>query len=175
MFEPSKSEFAYSHQFHPPIPDGIEEGSAIKVRYDGAQISGESVIFAVISSSDLGRLPADITRGLEFSVQDTSGQLRGNPDAFFIGSERDLSLYVNTDAYPDFIDEVREAASTSGLTFLNAVGDLQYMKGPDGDITAPTVPAFIENGMGYVPSLLAMSYLERIRPNHDADTSPELG
>jgi hypothetical protein len=82
---------------------------------------------------------------------------------------------VDIDAYPNFIDKVKAATFERSFTLLNGEGDLRSMMGPDGDISAPAVPAFIENGMGYVPSLLAMSYLDKIRPDHDAYTGPEFG
>lgn len=173
MVQPSKSALAWAHQFPPPIPQDVSGDKAVIVRYDGVKMNGDDVIYAVIGAEDLGRLPSDLIRGLEFSVQASDGVLRGSPDAFFIGSERQLSLYVNTDAYPDFLDRVRDAAYEAGLTPLIGEGDLRLMTGPDGDISAPQVPAFVENGMGYVPSLLAMSHLERVRPDHDASSGPD--
>jgi hypothetical protein len=175
MFMPSKSDRAYAALFAPPLPDGVLAEKAVIIRYDGVRVGHENVIYAVLGSEDLSRLPADVLGGLEFSVRAPDGELRGSPSAFFIGSERHLSLYVDTDAYPDFIDVVKTATFERGLTLLNGEGDLRSMMGPDGDISAPAVPAFIENGMGYVPSLLAMSYLDRIRPEHDTYTGPEFG
>lgn len=175
MVQPSKSALAWAHQFPPPIPQGIPAEQAIVVRYDGVKVEGVDVIYAVMGADDLSRLPDQLVRDLEFSVQGADGELRGNPDAFFIGSERLLSLYVNTEAYPDFLDQVRDAAHRIGLTPLIGEGDLRLMTGPGGDLSAPQVPAFVENGMGYVPSLLAMSYIERVRPDHDGYSGPELG
>lgn len=175
MFMPSKSDRAYAALFAPPLPEGVQAERAVIIRYDGVRIGQENVIYAVLGSEDLSRLPGEVLEGLEFSVRAPDGELRGSPSAFFIGSERHLSLYVDIDAYPDFIDEVKAATFERGLTLLNGEGDLRSMMGPDGDISAPEVPAFIENGMGYVPSLLAMSYLDRIRPAHDTYTGPEFG
>ena len=173
MVQPSKSALAWAHQFPPPIPESVSGDRAVVVRYDGVKLEGLDVIYAVIGSDDLGRLPDDLIRDLEFSTPGADGQLRGSPDAFFIGSERQLSLYVNTEAYPDFLDRVRDAAHRSGLTPLIGEGDLRLMMGPDGDLSAPAVPAFVENGMGYVPSPLAMSYLDRVRPAHDGPSGPD--
>lgn len=175
MVQPSKSALAWAHQFTPPLPDDVTAESSVMVRYDGARIGEEDVIYFVIGSDDLGRLPDHVLEGLEFSVRDEEGGVHGSPDAFFIGSEWRLSLYVNTEAYPDFLDRVRDAASSVGLMSLVGHGDLHLMRGRDGDISAPAVPAFVENGLGYVPSLLAISYLERIRPQHDRTSGPELG
>jgi len=175
MVQTSKSALAWAHQFPPPIPQGVQSEQAVVVRYDGVKVEDVDVIYAVIGGEGLSRLPDSLFRELEFSVRDRDGELRGSPDAFFIGSERHLSLYVNTDAYPDFLDQVRDAAHGAGLTPLIGEGDLRLMTGPGGDLSAPRVPAFVENGMGYVPSLLAMSYLERIRPDHDGYSGPELG
>jgi hypothetical protein len=173
MVHPSKSALAYAHQFPPPLPEGVPADTAVIVRYDGVKIDDQDVFYAVLGAADLSRLPDRILRELEFSVRDRDGELRGSPDAFFIGSERHLSLYVNTDAYPDFVATVQAAALERGLILLNGEGDLRQMRGPDGDVSAPPVPAFIENGMGYVPSLLAMSYLDRIRPEADPDAGPD--
>jgi hypothetical protein len=173
MVQPSKSALAWAHQFPPPIPQGVKSDQAVVVRYDGVKLEGVDVIYAVIGADDLSRLPGQLIRDLEFSSSGADGELRGSPDAFFIGSERLLSLYVNTEAYPDFLDKVRDAAHNSGLIPLIGEGDLRLMTGPGGDLSAPQVPAFVENGMGYVPSLLAMSYLERVRPDHDAYSGPD--
>lgn len=175
MHMPSKSDRAYAALFAPPLPDGVLADKAVIIRYDGVRIGAENVIYAVLGSEDLSRLPSEVLDGLEFSVMDADGELRGSPSAFFIGSERHLSLYVDVDAYPEFIDQVKTATFGRGLTLLNGEGDLRSMMGPDGDISAPAVPAFIENGMGYVPSLLAMSHLDRIRPDHEPYSGPELG
>ena len=172
MGHTTKSALAWAHQFPPPLPDGVSADTAVIIRYDGVKIGGEDVFYAVLNAADLSRLPDTVLRGLDFSVPDRDGEMRGSPDAFFIGSERHLSLYVNTDAYPDFVSTVQVATLRRGMTFLNGEGDLREMRGPDGDVSAPNVPAFVENGMGYVPSLLAMSYLERIRPA-DPDAGPD--
>lgn len=173
MVQPSKSALAWAHQFPPPIPAGLVPDETVTIRYDGVKVAGQDVIFAVIGADDLSRLPDRLVRGLEFCVPGADGELRGSPDAFFIGSERHLSLCVSIDAYPDFIDRVRELSDEAGLVDLNGEGDLRLMMGPDGDISAPDVPAFVENGMGYVPSVLAISYLDRIRPEHVPNTGPE--
>lgn len=175
MVQPSKSALAWAHQFPPPIPDSIPAEQAILVRYDGVKVEGIDVIYAVIGSEDISRLPDHILRNLEFNIRDPDGELRGSPGAFFIGSERRLSLYVDTAVYPDFVGQVRDAAYQAGLTPLIGDGDLRLMTGPGGDLSAPQVPAFVENGMGYVPSLLAMSYLERVRPDHDGYSGPDIG
>jgi hypothetical protein len=166
MAQPSKSEHAWMHQFPPPIPEGLSPDETVVVRFDGVKVGEVDVIYAVIGAEDLARMPDAVMRDLEFSVRSPDGELRGSPNAFFTGSERRLSLYVNTEAYPDFLDEVRDAAYGSGLTPVIADGDLRLMTGPDGDISAPSVPAFVQNGEGYVPSLVARSYLDRVRPDH---------
>lgn len=173
MGQQAKSALAWAHQFPPPLPDGVDADGAVIIRYDGVRVGEHDVFYAVLNATDLSRLPDEVLKDLTFSVQDQDGELRGSPDAFFIGSERHLSLYVNTDAYPDFIGRVQAAALHRGLVFLNGEGDLREMRGPDGDVCAPPVPAFVENGMGYVPSLLAMHYLDRIRPERGADAGPD--
>jgi len=175
MVQPTKSALAWGHQFPPPLPAGLDIEQTVLIRYDGVKAEGGDVIFAVLGSDHLRLLPEEVTRDLAFSVRDETGELRGSPNAFFIGSERELSLYVNIDAYPDFVDQVRDLAIRSRLAVATGEGDLRSMTGPDGDICAPEVPAFIENGLGYVPSMLAMSYLERLRPAPDAYSSPDIG
>lgn len=174
MGQHSKSALAWAHQFPPPLPDGVSAETAVILRYDGVKIGGEDVFYAVLNAADLSRLPETVLQGLEFSLKDRDGEVRGSADAFFIGSERHVSLYVNTDAYTDFVETVQAATLRRGLTFLNGEGDLREMRGPDGDVSAPNVPAFVENGMGYVPSLLAMYYLDRIRPAADPDAGPDV-
>lgn len=169
-----RSELAWAQQFPPPIPAGIIPERTVTIRYDGVRANGHEIIFAVLGDDDLRRLPDRLIRGLDFSVVRPDGELRGSPDAFFIGSERQLSLCVNIDAYPDFTEQVRDLALEAGFTALNGDGDLQLMKGPDGDITAPPIPAFVENGLGYVPSRLAMSYLG-IEPDAHDHSGPDFG
>lgn len=175
MVQPTKSPLAWAHQFPPPLPAGLDMDRTILIRYDGVKAEGGDVIFAVLGADQMRLLPERVTEGLEFSRRDAEGEIRGSPDAFFIGSERHLSLYVNVDAYPDFIERVRDLAFEQGLDVAIGEGDLQSMTGPDGDISAPKVPAFVENGLGYVPSVLAMSYLSKIRPVPDAHPGPDLG
>ena len=175
MHMPSKSDRAYAALFAPPLPDGVLVEKAVIIRYDGVRVGDDNVIYAVLGSDDLSRLPSEVLDGLEFSVMDADGELRGSPSAFFIGSERHLSLYVDLDTYPEFIEEIKTASLERGYTLLSGEGDLRSMMGPDGDISAPAVPAFIENGMGYVQSRYAMSYIDRIRPDHEPYSGPELG
>ena len=174
MVQSSMSALAWAHKLSPPFPDSIIADQAVAVRYDGVNVDGTNVIYAVVSGEDLARLPEEVMNGLEFAVPGRDGVLRNSPDAFFVGSERDFRLYVNTEAYPDFVDQVGNAAHDVGLTPLIGDGDLRLMTGPDGDISAPRFPAFIENGMGYMSSLRAISHLEHARPARDDYSGPEL-
>lgn len=173
MVQPAKSRLAWSHHYPPPLPAGADPDTSVLVRYDGARINDQDVIFAVLDKDDLSRLSEDVLHGISFSSRGEDGELRGSSEAFFVGSELRLHLYVDLDAYPDFVDRVRSSAELSGCTLLNGVGDLAQMRDRSGDISAPDVPAFVENGMGYVPSSIAMSYVERMRQPGDTDATPE--
>lgn len=174
MVQPSERALALAHQFPPPFPEGVPWEQAVVIRYDGVKLDDTDVIYAVIGSEDLARLPETLIGGLDFNVRGVDGNVKGSPHAFFIGSERQLKLCVNTDAYPDFTKQVSDAALDAGLIPLNAEGDLRLMTGPDGDVSSPEIPAFVKNGMGYVPSLMAISYLNRNRPEKEPDAGPDI-
>lgn len=174
MVQPSERALALAHQFPPPFPEGVPWEQAVVIRYDGVKMDDTDVIYAVIGSEDLVRLPETLISGLEFNVRGSEGNLKGSPHAFFIGSQRQLKLCVNTDVYPDFTKQVSDAALEAGLIPLNAEGDLRLMTGPDGDLSTPRFPAFVQLGMGHVPPFLAISYLDRNRPEKGPDASPDL-
>lgn len=174
MVQSKQIPLAGAHQFPPPLPDGVDHDRTVVIRYDGVKASGGDVIFAVIGGDHLAMIPDRALEGLEFSRYNPQGELRGSPDAFFVGSERRLSLYVNVDAYPDFIKRVRDLALENGFDVAIADGDLKNMTGPDGEISAPRFPAFVMNGQGYVPSFVALSHLYQNRPKADAHSGPDL-
>lgn len=146
-----KSPLAWSHMFPPQISQRQSE-SAVKLRYDGATIDGQPVFFCVINQADLSRLGSDALSGLVFD---------NTSDAFFVGTELDLNLYVDMDAHPDFIDTIIDRANERGISVLNGAGDLEAMMDADRNLVAPDVPAFIENGVGHVPATYALSFIDK--------------
>lgn len=176
MTHASKSDRAWSHQFPPPLPQEVDAHKSVVIRYDGVSMGQEKLIWAVMNKDDLAKLPQEVLDGIEFIQRDDEGDLRGNIHAFFVGSERHLSLYVNTEEYPDFISKIRDASSSRGMTPLNSIGDLRNMMGPDLDILPPEIPAFVENGWSHVPSSLAVTHLESVRRQRSEvdDSAPDI-
>lgn len=173
MAQPIKSGLAWAHNYPPPLPEGVDPDRSVLIRYDGAKIDNQDVFFAVLDKEDLTRLSRSVLEDIEFSRIGPDGEPRGSSEAFFVGSERRLHLYVDIDRYPDFIDRVRESAEEAGLTVLNGHGDLVRMQDEEGDVVAPVIPAFVENGMGHVPSTIAMNYVGNMRDPGDPDATPQ--
>lgn len=141
------------------IPPDHADG--ITLRYDASiDGDGDPVVYAVIESSDLCKLPIDVLSGLGIGAdrQDQIGD-----SVFFVGDDASLRLLVDTDVFPSFKADLEDITSDHGITLYNAQGDLHALCGPDGDIIVPNMPAFVHAGMGRIATDVALAMLTEER------------
>lgn len=166
---------ARAHRFPIPAPAAFQEARSqnVLIRYDGEQRSlvgrpsegGQREtnphVYAVVSVSDLAKLPASVIEGIRFTEKRPDGSLRGSRDAFFVRSEEEVSLYVDTATYPRFVSGLIRAAGAKGV--WEAKGDLNHMIGKHGDVEPPKVPAYVTLGYQRMPSREALAILTEAR------------
>ncbi len=179
---------AKAHMAPPPLAGTAlaERHDGVLLRYDGVTTGGVPKVFAVVTLADLAKVPKDVISDLELLTRGTDDVLRGSPDAFFRKTPAGTALYVDTDVYEMFVDDILEAAGERGIAVLNAVGDLRLMTRRDGEMAPGRVPAFVANGFAPVPVTRAVRDLAALRDEmglalddapdieEDADEEPSL-
>jgi hypothetical protein len=130
---------------------------AITIRYDaGVDSDGDPVVYAVVDSEDLCKLPVDVLSSL--GVGADRQDIDGDP-VFFAGNDHVLRLFVDTDAYPSFKADLIDIAEDHGLDLRDAHGDLRALCGGQNDIGKPNMPAFVHAGHERIDSNVALAML----------------
>lgn len=161
--EMSTTELAISHRF-PPALD-CPTGRDFVIQYDILPLGDETRVFAVIDGMSASLLPEGTVEALEL----------GGLDAFAVGTESDFRIYLDTDAREGDLDAVIDTANATGARVHSCMDDLRVILTPDG---APrddmTTPAFIVNGMGYLPADRVALRLEDLRGGATPHAGPDV-
>jgi|GEM_PF-5867437 len=162
---------AVAHTRRVDVPDDVPGGreNSIVVRYDAGRKADGEVIYAMISLTDLAKLPGSVLEGINMLSKGPDGSLVGSPNAFFRAHpEEGNVLYVNTWEHGDFVTTLGNEAVRSGLEAFMANGDINAFRGPDGsDIDPPETPAFIALNMEHLPVRVAISELHALRSERE--------
>lgn len=143
---------AQAQAFQPPAPE------AITLRYDAARdADGDPVVYAVLSAEDLRKVPSDLLSGL--GVGADKRDVQGDP-VFFVGNDAGLSLYVDTDVFPNFKADLIDIAADLGMPLRDAEGDLKMLCAGGLDMAIPDMPAFVHAGMERIDTAVAIATLE---------------
>lgn len=172
---------AAAHRLPLPLSDDDLEirDRAVAVRYDGMMRQGEPVVFAVVSLSDLAKLPDEAIEGLDLLKRGEDGLLKGSANAFFMRSHYGTSLIVDTEAHDAFLPRLMDICQDLEIPVLTAQGDLRLMADAQGEIAPPAKPAFLTNGHRNVPVRQALEEIQILRQDLEqarpglADEDPE--
>ncbi|MFG6082241.1 hypothetical protein ACEUZ9_002885 [Paracoccus litorisediminis] len=131
-----------------PLPRPAEMSEAdILVRYDAKNEPDGPVVYAVIDCADLAKVPKDVLNGLDLAVRHDDGSFSAGKHSFFIRRETgNISLYVDEDAHPSFLQRLGKACRQNSGSIFIAAGDARNMIGPSGDIEPAPVTAHVANG-----------------------------
>lgn len=159
---------AAAHRLPLPLSDQDLEirDQAIAIRYDGMMRQGEPVVFAVVSSADLAKLPEDAIADLDLLKRGEDGVLKGSPHAFFMRSHYGTSLIVDTDYHEGFLPRLVDLCEERNIPVLTAQGDLRVMADAQGDMAPPATPAFMTNGHRNVPVRQALEEIQALRQDY---------
>ncbi len=147
-------DLARAHRYPVPLPPGVDfdRNDTVLVRYDGElSKGGDTVVLAVVAVEDLAKMPPQVMSGLDLLVERQDGTYQGSEHAFFRRTQAGVALYVDTDTHPHFIDRILRASQEQGLVVLNAVGDLDHMVDPQGDIRPQRLAAWRADRFEPVP------------------------
>lgn len=158
------------------IPDSGRE-SAVVVRYDGAMAAkGREVVFAVVSTEDLAKLPADLLQGMNMLETSDEGALVGSRAAFFAEHPaHGTCLYVDTERHESFLVRARQACEADGLGFIPVKGDLLALEDGRGFITPPAKSAAQKNGFPAVSTRDGLDEVRERRAMIEARHPAEIG
>lgn len=161
---------ARAHRFYAPIPDRLREDreAGVLIRYDAKLQAGEPVVFAVLSSEDLAKLPGNLFEELDFEGDDG----RAPDAAFFVENPFSIQLYVDSDRGETFLSAMRTFCDAQGRPVLSAQGDLDLICDASGEINAPEQAAFEQNGYDRIPFRDALDAIAELRRGREA-VSPE--
>lgn len=164
---------AKAHRPPPPLPSQVLENRemGVVVRYDGFSSGNESHVYGVFALNDLAKLDPSHLEQLDFADARR---------AFFREGEAGTQLYVDLDAYTDFVADVIADASARGLPVADVTGDLNVMTVDTGELAPPAKAAFMLNGTTHVPSRVGLDEVEIARrgyesrgPSYEAPDGPE--
>lgn len=160
---------AAAHRLPLPLSDQDLEirDQAVAIRYDGMMRQGEPVVFAVVASRDLAKLPEDVLDGLELLKRGEDGVLKGSAHAFFMRSHYGTSLIVDTGQHEGFLPRLVDICEDLNMPVLTAQGDLRVMADAQGEMAPPATPAFITNGHRNVPVRQALDEIQSLRQDRD--------
>lgn len=152
------SQLAQDHLTPPPLPGGMGRSDVIVVEYDIARdYEGSPVVYSVISEGSLRHVPTDVLAGV--GINQGSEFAQGDP-AFFVGNSTGTRLYVDTDRFPTFIDDLADWGQEVGLHVFNSLGNLRACMNDEGQIVPPRVPAFVEMEMEQIDTDVALQHIE---------------
>lgn len=156
---------------------GSGRDACVVIRYDGKLASqGREAVFAVVSTGDLAKLPADILQGMNMLETSGEGALVGSRSAFFADHPaHGTCLYVDTEIHEGFLVRARRACDAEGLSFLPIRADLFALEDGKGFIAPPVRSAAERNGFRLVASRDGLDEIRERRAELEARHPGELG
>jgi hypothetical protein len=128
------------------------------MEFDLGRAGADPIVYACVNADHLASLPVD-----ELSVLGVGADMsnEAGDSVFFVGDDKDLVLYVDTDDYPDFRNDLGDIANAHGINLSVAEGQWASMLDNSADFVAPDVPGFVSRGYQKIDPDVALVLLEK--------------